>query len=221
MAERDFQMIRTRLGHAGLAAVWLLAGATLAACGEEAPEPSNTDTPLTSTDVTGDADAPEDQPLLEDGTLARDTAQNTPPMPAGYASNAASLAPEAALATLAPSEGEWFMKEDMALFGPPESEAMFTLACEPGSGEIAMTRSLPLEPGETVRLGLYTDDASATGTWQEAGDVMPIAEASLDAGSDVFASMLEAGQFAVAAEGHAMLVMPVTDGVRDTIRACR
>lgn len=203
------------LKPAGLVAVMALASASLAACGESAAPRADT-----SAQVAAQPDAPEDQPLLEETGLARDTAQNTTPAPPGYAASAGTMAPDADLDTLALSDGEWFMKENKALFGPPESEALFTLACEPGSGEISMTRSIALEHGESVRLGLHTDTTNAAGDWRDAGDVMPIAVASLPASDPVFSSISDAERFAVTADGSPMLVLPVTNGVRATLEAC-
>ncbi len=203
------------LKPAGLVAALALASASLAACGESAAPRSNG-----SAQMAAQPDAPEDKPLLEETRLARDTAQNTVPAPPGYAASAGAAAPDVDLDTLALSEGEWFMKGNKALFGPPESEALFTLACEPGSGEVSMTRSIALEQGETVQLGLHTDTANAAGTWRDAGDVMPIAVASLPASDPVFSSISDAERFAVTADGAPMMVLPVTDGLRATLEAC-
>lgn len=84
-----------------------------------------------------------------------------------------------------------------------------------------MTRSIHLEPGqETLPLGLYTETESAEGDWRDAGDVMPLGMATLPASSDIFDAIREADRFAVGAAGEHLLVLPVTEGLRQILAAC-
>ena len=139
----------------------------------------------------------------------------------GAASDAATMGPDGKLGDMALTEGEWFLKDGEALFGPPESEATFSIGCDTASGEVMMTRSIHLEPGqETLPLGLYTETESAEGDWRDAGDVMPLGMATLPASSDIFDAIREADRFAVGAAGEPLLVLPVTEGLRQILAAC-
>ena len=139
----------------------------------------------------------------------------------GAASDAATMGPDGKLGDMALTEGEWFLKDGEALFGPPESEATFSIGCDTASGEVMMTRSIHLEPGqETLPLGLYTETESAEGDWRDAGDVMPLGMATLPASSDIFDAIREADRFAVGAAGEHLLVLPVTEGLRQILAAC-
>ena len=84
-----------------------------------------------------------------------------------------------------------------------------------------MTRAFDIGARDEVRFGLYADGASAIGTWRDAGDIMPLGMARMDAANDIFADIEAADRFAVGAEGQRLLVMPVTAGVRDLIAGCR
>ncbi len=117
-------------------------------------------------------------------------------------------------------DGEWFMNGGEAMFGPPESEAIFTIGCDPQAGEIFMTRSIDLTGNRQARLGVFTDEDEARGYWRDAGDVMPIAIARLPSDASIFGDIVSSERFAVAAEGHALLVMPVSEGVRAVIDEC-
>lgn len=139
----------------------------------------------------------------------------------GASSDAAAMGPDGKLGDMALTEGEWFMKDGEALFGPPESEATFSIGCDTASGEVMMTRSIHLEPGqETLPLGLYTDTETAAGDWRDAGDVMPLGMATLPASSGIFDAIREADRFAVGAAGEHLLVLPVTEGLRQILAAC-
>ena len=106
------------------------------------------------------------------------------------------------------------------MFGPPESEAIFTIGCDTQAGEIIMTRSIDLTGNRQARLGVFTDEGAAGGYWRDAGDVMPIAIARLPMDASVFGDIVSSERFAVAAEGSALLVMPVNEGVRAVIDEC-
>ncbi|WP_156807886.1 hypothetical protein [Henriciella marina] len=185
----------------------------MAACSPERAEP---EPPLETDDTPGaeTTDAPSDE-LAGDSAAAADEVDETTPTPP------AAMGLDRPLEELTLTEGQWFMKEGEALFGPPESEATFTIGCDRGSGEFIMTRSFDIGARDEVQLGLHAGGASAIDTWRDAGDVMPIGMARMDAGNDIFADMEVSDRFAVAAEGERLLVLPVTDGVRGLIASCR
>lgn len=197
---------------AAMLALWALAGTSLSACGRDAPEPARNSAPAEEADRAG---APDGETRAEDAVLASNNAESAAAMQARSAAASTDVDPNSAELT----PGEWFVKPDRVMFGPPESEAVFTLACD-GSGNIMMTRAISLQQGEGAEMQLIAGSAKATGTWQDAADVMPIAVASLPASDPVFAAISEADRFAVAADGHPMLVLPVTDGVRGRLEAC-
>lgn len=134
--------------------------------------------------------------------------------------DASDLRPAEALAELALTDGDWFMNSGEAMFGPPESEAVFTMGCDLPAGEIVMTRSIDVTANGRVRLGVYTDQAQASGYWRDAGDVMPIAIARLASSEPGLEDIAYSERFAVAAEGHPRLVLPVNEAVRAVIDEC-
>lgn len=198
---------------AAMLALCALAGTSLAACGRDAPEPARNPAPAEQADR---ASTPDSETVAEDAVLASNNAENAAATQARSAAASTDVDPDSAELT----QGEWFVKPDRVMFGPPESEAVFTLACD-GSGNIMMTRAITLQQGEGAAMQLIAGSAMASGTWHDAADVMPIAEVSVSASDPVFTAMETADRFAVSAEGHSLLVMPVSGGVKEMIQRCQ
>ena len=135
---------------ATMLALWALAGTSLAACGRDAPEPAKKSLPTEQADS---EPAPVDETLDDDAMLASNRAEGAASMQAGPAAASTDTDPD----TAELSQGEWFVKPDRVMFGPPESEAVFTLACD-GSGNIMMTRAITLQQGEAAEHGFRSRD---------------------------------------------------------------
>lgn len=191
----------------------------MAACSPERAEPEAP--PETDADLEGANEMRAETMGAPAESMASDDAPATAETSAATSTPAAAMGPDGPLSEMALTEGEWFMKAGEALFGPPESEATFSIGCDSAAGEFMMTRAFDIGARDEVRFGLYADGASAIGTWRDAGDIMPLGMARMDATNDIFAGIAAAERFAVAAEGQRLLVMPVTDGVRDLIAGCR
>ncbi|QYI99475.1 hypothetical protein KUV46_08905 [Thalassovita mediterranea] len=188
----------------------------MAACSPESAEPETTpeaapgtSDPVAPVEESNESEADNAQQQTTDGAR-----------PENYSAAEADLAPDGELASLELTDGEWFMNGGEAMFGPPESEAIFTIGCDPQAGEIIMTRSIDLTGNRQARLGVFTDEGAAGGYWRDAGDVMPIAIARLPMDASIFGDIVSSERFAVAAEGSALLVMPVNEGVRAVIDEC-
>ncbi|RIJ23552.1 hypothetical protein D1224_04620 [Henriciella barbarensis] len=134
--------------------------------------------------------------------------------------DASDLRPAEALSELDLTDGDWFMNGGEAMFGPPESEAIFTMGCDPQASEIFMTRSIDVTADGRVRLGVFTKEAQASGYWRDADDVMPIAMARLASSEPGLEEIAYSERFAVAAEGRPLLVLPVNEAVRAVIDEC-
>lgn len=189
----------------------------MAACSPESADPESA--PDAAPDASDSASAPvEGTQTAETDTSQQQTTDGA--RPEDYDAKQADLRPGGELASEDFIDGEWFMNGGEAMFGPPESEAIFTIGCDPQAGEIFMTRSIDLTGNRQARLGVFTDEDEASGYWRDAGDVMPIAIARLPSDASIFGDIVSSERFAVAAEGHALLVMPVSEGVRAVIDEC-
>jgi hypothetical protein len=198
----------------GLAALGGLA--LLAACGNKAAEPDRESSATVEDKITV-----ENTQKVDDQPFSRlDQRAEAPERLTNHEEPPTTMAADDDLLEMPLSDGQWFIKENQALFGPPVSEAFFTLSCEPG-GEILITRSIALEDDEQRLLRLHTDEASADGMWRDASDVTPLAEARFRTSDDIFEKIVNTSRFAVEAEGERLLVLPVTERVRDTIYNCR
>lgn len=186
----------------------------MAACSPQSAEPESTAEQggQPTNQVNGAIDAP-----VADTTAETSERQaNSKPV---ETVDSADLRPAEALSELALTDGDWFMNSGEAMFGPPESEAVFTIGCEPQAGEVVMTRSIDVTSAR-VRLGLFTDSQMASGYWRDAGDVMPIAIARLTTDEPGLEDIVYSERFAIAAEGHPLLVLPVNEAVRGVIDEC-
>lgn len=185
----------------------------MAACSPEGAEPETTSE--RSADPTGAGTAPVD-PAASGEIEANEAAEGA----RVERVDASDLRPAEALSELDLTDGDWFMNGGEAMFGPPESEAIFTMGCDPQASEIVMTRSIDVTTDERVRLGVFTKEAQASGYWRDAGDVMPIAMARLAPTEPGLEDMVYSERFAVAAEGHPILVLPVNEAIRAVIDEC-
>ncbi|WP_156320167.1 hypothetical protein [Croceibacterium atlanticum] len=138
-------------------------------------------------------------------------------------SDTATTPPEDELGSDAVMQGEWISKQlagnPAVLFGPPGTEASFSVGCE--DGELVFSRSVLVEPGETdMRLMAGGEIRTLDGTAQ--AEPLPRVTARLPAG-DPFATILAGldAPFAVSVAGGPSFRMPPSDAFRRVVADCR
>lgn len=127
------------------------------------------------------------------------------------------LGPDRAMA------GRWFGKEiagrPAALFGPPETEAQFTIRC---AGEyLVLSRGIAMREGP-VSMALMAGGKQRTVKAQAHEEPRPDIEGRLPADDEFSAILAETSNpVAVRIEDGPALRMPASDVMRDVVRQCR
>jgi len=117
--------------------------------------------------------------------------------------------------------GDWVYGRDgaatQALFGPPASEALFILRCDPAERRVVLTRE-----GASDRLEIRTSSASRTLPATARTDPLAYASASLPASDPLLdAIVFSRGRFSVEAAGGGMLILPAWPEPARVIEDCR
>ncbi len=125
----------------------------------------------------------------------------------------------------------WFYKDDldgpMAMFGPPQSEPVFTLACDMATlnssdPELVLIRSVPLAGGETLGMQIKTTSATEGLVLNGIIDGMPGAEARLSVhgrAADQLAGAVDG--FTMLTDGYPDVVMTADQSVAKVVETCR
>ncbi len=156
-------------------------------------------------------------PAGEESRLAGDAGG---PAPAGPAQT--SPAPELENAPLA--MGSWFFRERdgeaAALFGPPASEAVFTIRCDAQAGQVHFLRSGRLED-DAATMRLVADDGSVTLDARRSGTQLPQVESVLTAGAPFVRTLArETARLGVAIGEESLLVMPGDAAIGRALGGC-
>lgn len=121
-------------------------------------------------------------------------------------------------------QGQWFSRQmagnPAALFGPPQSEAGFSVRC--AGDDLVFTRSALVEGGGEVEMELMAGGRTRTIAANAQVDPMPTVTGSL-AASDSFAAVLAetTEPIAVAVAGGPSLRMPAHQYLREVVGNCR
>lgn len=121
------------------------------------------------------------------------------------------------------AEGQWFASHlsgaPAAMFGPPGSEASFSVRCE--GDELVFARAVRLPQG-SASMRLTVDGVSRTIPAESAPEPLPLATGRLDAGS-AFAALLgeTTRPIAVTVEGGPSLRVPADPALLDVVNDCR
>ena len=191
--------------------------AALAACGED------------DTDISTDtADTPAAAQMRDDDTGALSPETTAPEadeiedeLTAGVGQTGASLdGPDLAGAL---TQGEWVYKEadPAALFGPVDSEALFSLWCNADTGTVAVQKAGQLDDQNQVAIELITDQAMTAVYATQSDGPMPILEGSLDLDELFLTTLPDATRLAVMSETTEKLLMPIGEPVGRMIEECR
>lgn len=184
---------------ASIAAASMLA---LTACGEESRDdgPAETDSPSQANGKVPDPPAPSsptpDEPdTRDDGKLGSDAVM----------------------------EGEWFTKRmagaPAALFGPPESEAAFTVRC--AGRDLVFTRGVRIAEGGPVDMTLMAGGETRRIEATAKTDPLPSVTGRMEA-SDPFAQILGSTTqpIAIAVDNGPTFSMPSSAGMREVVSNC-
>ncbi len=187
------------------------ASALLAAC-----SPSEPDVPLAPSDPAAEDSSSPASPQTADTSPETGIQSGNEVMDAADES----LNVEAALAGPA-AEGEWIEQPNWTGFGPPASEAVFTIRCGE-YGMVTLTRMVDVDPARPVSGVIATAEQSENGYWKgEDGATMPAAHFESYASSPLFEALASADKFAVLIEGQPDLVLPGSDLISARLESCR
>lgn len=120
--------------------------------------------------------------------------------------------------------GEWFYKEEgpMALFGPPNTEALFGLRCVAGDREVVIQRSGTLpEENSLAEIALYTNEGNRQYIAQASDGPLPMLEAHLTAQDMFLDDLAHADRLTVTVTGGEPLKMPGDAAIGRLVKGCR
>lgn len=120
-------------------------------------------------------------------------------------------------------QGQWFAKTErgapMALFGPPQTEAGFSVRCEGAS--LVFARGVNVEPGP-VEMRLMAGGETRTITAQARTDPLPQVTGRLPADDPFAATLAQAREpIAVQVGDGASFRMPAHETLREVVGNCR
>jgi hypothetical protein len=183
-------------------AICLVGSLALAACAESEPVDETRPTPVPTASLPADVARPAEL-RTDTGTAAEGDDQS---------------ADSAAVA-----EGEWFAKTErdvpMALFGPPDSESLFSVRCE--GGRLVFARS-GIPQGRARRMALMAAGDTRRMDATAVEEPLPRVTASLPA-SDPFAETLASADqpISVRIDGGPALRIPAHEHFRGVAANCR
>jgi hypothetical protein len=143
---------------------------------------------------------------------------------AGDTGEAAPANPDAAALGGAPMEGVWSHNGDGATvsagFGAPESEYLFIVVCEGGTGQVRVDYEHELYPDQDTTLRLITETATVELPARSFNEGLPTVSAQV-AGGDARLAALAARQerFAVEVAGE-ISVLPWNEAIALTLAGC-
>lgn len=127
---------------------------------------------------------------------------------------------EAALAKPA-ADGKWFEQPNWTGFGPPASEAVFTIRCG-DYGMVNLTRMVDVDPNAPVPGAIAAGDQVEEGYWTGEDDAeIPAAHFETFSDTPIFEQMASADKFAVLVEGQPDLVLPGSAAIKARTEGCR
>ena len=121
-------------------------------------------------------------------------------------------------------QGRWFADRmagmDAALFGPPESDARFSVRCDEAAGELILTRSERARTG-SVEMRLMAEGVSRTIRATSTPEPVPTVTGRL-AANDRFTALLAGTDdpIAVVIGDGAPYRMPAAEALRDVVAGC-
>jgi hypothetical protein len=182
-------------------AIWLVGGLALAACAESEPVDEARPTPVPSVALPEDVGRPV-----------------VPPATTGAVAEDGDESPGSGVL----AEGEWFAKTErdvpMAMFGPPDGEALFSVHCE--NSRLVFTRS-GIPEGRARRMALIAGGDTRRIDATAVHEPLPRVTASLHA-SDPFAETLASvtQPIAVRIDGGPALRIPAHEHFRAVAANC-
>lgn len=120
--------------------------------------------------------------------------------------------------------GEWVSStlegEPALLFGPPESEAQFSMRCRDGGG-LVLQRAGIVPEGAVQMMMVSVDGANAQFAVNETGDEMPLLTAIIP-DNEPFLDMLRdaAGPLTIRVGGGSPLVLPPNPEIGELVETC-